>query len=138
MLKVLTVALILLPAPSVWAADATVPPPYQADMLRFSEILGALTYLDGLCTPTGAPKTDDWRAKMAALIEAQGFDGTARRPYVEAFNRGQRTFAAAHRSCSSSARSLVQRYLTEGAELADRIGQRFGRQDGNPAEPAKR
>lgn len=129
MIKVLAVALCLTPVASASAADST-PPPYQADVLRFSEILGAVAYLDGLCA---TPKAEDWRAKMASLLDAQGFDGPARRPYVEAFNRGQRTFSAGHQRCNAAARGALQRYLAEGAEVAERIGQRFGRPDGAPA-----
>jgi len=131
-LKVLTVALGLGTATAALAADGT-PPPFQSDVLRLSEILGSVAYLDGLCA---GPKTEDWRAKMAALLDAQKLDGPARRPFIEAFNRGQRTFSIAHRSCTSSARSLLQRYFAEGAQLADRVGQRFGRKEEPPAQPA--
>lgn len=134
MIKLLAVALCLAPIAAAQAADAP-PPPYQADVLRFSEILGAVAYLDGLCA---TPKAEDWRAKMAGLLDAQGFAGPARRPYVEAFNRGQRTFSAGHQRCNAAARSALQRYLAEGAQLADRIGQRFGRPEGVPAEPVQR
>src|ERR1700732_1572144 len=45
------------------------PPPYDPEIQRLAEILGALTYLDALCAsnPPG-----DWRAKMQALLEAEG------------------------------------------------------------------
>lgn len=110
----------------VVAAD--VPPPYQADLLRFSEVIGAVTYLDRLC----GTSSDDWRARMGALLDAQGLEGAARRPYVEAFNRGQRSFSVAHRSCTTAARGALQSYLAEGASLSDRIAQRFG----SSAKPA--
>lgn len=112
----------------VTAAD--VPPPYQPDLLRFSEVIGAITYLDRLCGTT----SHDWRARMEALLDAQGLEGVARRPYVEAFNRGQRSFSVAHRSCTTAARGALQGYLTEGAGLSDRIAQRFG--GGKPAPVA--
>jgi len=129
LLKVLAVFVTLASATPLLAADAT-PPPYQADLLRLSEVLGAAAYLDGLC---GGAAADDWRGKMAALIDAQGLDGPARRPYVEAFNRGQRTFAVAHRTCTAAARGVLQRYFDEGARLSDRLDQRFGRTGDSPA-----
>ncbi len=131
MLKVLAVFVTLASATPLLAADAT-PPPYQADVLRLSEVLGAAAYLDGLCGGAAA----DWRAKMVSFLDAQGLQGAARRPYVEAFNRGQRTFAVAHRSCTTSARSVLQRYFAEGAQLSDRLDQRFGRTGDSPGAPA--
>ena len=133
LLKILAVFVTLASATPLFAADATPPPPYQADLLRLSEVLGAAAYLDGLC---GGPAAADWRAKMAALLDAQGLDGPTRRPYVEAFNRGQRTFAVAHRACTSSARGVLQRYFAEGAQLSDRLDQRFGRTGDSPPPPA--
>lgn len=134
MLKVLAVFLTLATAAPVLAADSTSPPPYQADMLRLSEVLGAAAYLDNLC---GGSNAGDWRAKMASVLDAQGLDGPARRPYVEAFNRGQRTFSVAHRVCSSAARSVLQRYFAEGAQLSDRLDQRFGRAGDSPVSPGR-
>jgi uncharacterized protein (TIGR02301 family) len=131
-LKILAVLAALSSATPLLAADT--PPPYQADLTRLSEVLGAAAYLDSLC---GGPTATDWRGKMAALIDAQGLDGPARRPYVEAFNRGQRTFAAAHRRCTPAARAVLQRYFAEGAQLSDRIGQRFGRTGDSAAVPSR-
>lgn len=134
MLKVLAVLVTLGSATPLLAADATSPPPYQADVLRLSEVLGAVAYLDGLCV---GPTPTDWRAKMLSLLDAQRLDGPSRRPYVEAFNRGQRTFAVAHRSCTAAARNVLQRYFAEGAQLSERLDQRFGRVGDSPAAPAR-
>lgn len=134
LLKFLAVILTLFAATPLLAADVVSPPPYQADVLRLSEVLGAVSYLDGLCS---GPTQADWRGKMVSLLEAQGLDGPARRPYVEAFNRGQRTFAVAHRTCTASARSVLQRYFSEGAQLSDRLDQRFGRTGDSVAPPAR-
>lgn len=134
MLKLLTVFVTLASATPLLAADATSPPPYQADVLRLSEVLGAAAYLDGLCA---GPTSADWRAKMVSLLDAQGLDGPARRPYVEAFNRGQRTFAVAHRTCTAAARGVLQRYFAEGAQLSERLDQRFGRTGDSSAAPVR-
>lgn len=134
LLKVLAVLLTLALATPLLAADATSPPPYQADVLRLSEVLGAAAYLDGLCA---GPIPTDWRGKMQSLLDAQGLDGPSRRPYVEAFNRGQRTFAVAHRSCTAAARNVLQRYFTEGVQLSERLDQRFGRESDSPIAPVR-
>ena len=131
MLKILAVFAALSSATPLLAAE---PAPYQADLTRLSEVLGAASYLDGLCS---GPTAADWRGKMASLLDAQGFDGPSRRPYVEAFNRGQRTFSAAHRRCTPAARTVLQRYFAEGAQLSDRIGQRFGRAGDSAATPSR-
>lgn len=134
MLKVfLAVFVTLASATPLLAADAS-PPPYQADIQRLSEVLGAAAYLDGLC---GGSAAADWRGKMVALLDAQGLNGSARRPYVGAFNRGQRTFAFAHRTCTAAARSALQRYFAEGAQLSDRLDQRFGRAVDSSAPPTR-
>lgn len=133
MLKMLAVFVTLASATPLLAA-APPPPPYQADVLRLSEVLGAAAYLDGLC---GGSAATDWRAKMVSLLDAQGLDGPARRPYVEAFNRGQRTFAVAHRACTASARDVLQRYFAEGAQLSERLDQRFGRTGDSPTVPGR-
>jgi hypothetical protein len=55
------------PGAAAPAPDVEPPAPYDPEILRLAEILGALTYLDALCAsnPPG-----DWRAKMQALLEA--------------------------------------------------------------------
>jgi len=52
-------------------ADGTVtpeapPPPYEPQILRLAEILGALAYLDDLCG-----SKSDWRVRMQQFLEAE-------------------------------------------------------------------
>jgi uncharacterized protein (TIGR02301 family) len=116
---VLAAVLAVAPRP----ADAQ-PAPYDADLMRLSEILGALTWLDGLC---GSPEPGAWRASMERIIVAQRMDGDERRRYVDVFNRGHRTFAAVHRGCTAQTRFVIDRYMREGVQLVARLEQRFGR-----------
>lgn len=118
-------AVLVLSGPA--AAAGTEPPPFQADLLRLSEILGALAYLDSLCATPGAAL---WRDKMQALIEDQKMAAEDRRKYVDVYNRGHRTFAALHRVCTDQTRAVIARYLTEGSDIAGRLQQRFGRPSG--------
>ncbi len=110
------------------------PPPFEADLLRFSEILGAVSWLDSLC---GASDPAVWRGQMQALIEAQTMAPADRRRYVDAFNRGYRTFASVHRGCTPRTRAVLQRYFAEGAAISDRLDDRFGRTGGTAGEPAR-
>jgi uncharacterized protein (TIGR02301 family) len=114
-------AVSLLVAPVGAAAQPT---PYDGDLMRLSEILGALTYLDRLC---GSPQAPMWRSRMNALISAQRMNSDDRRRYVDVFNRGMRTFASVHRTCTDRTRSVIEAYLDEGARITDRLDERFGR-----------
>jgi uncharacterized protein (TIGR02301 family) len=106
------------------------PAPYDVDLMRLSEILGALSWLDGLC---GAEDPGAWRASMERIIAAQRMGPDERRRYVDVFNRGHRTFAAVHRSCGEQARFVIDRYMREGVQLVDKLETRFGRVAETPA-----
>lgn len=106
------------------------PPPFEADLLRFAEVLGALSWLDPLC---GSSDAGVWRGQMMGLIDAQGLNPDDRRRYVDAFNRGYRTFASVHRSCTPRTRAVLQRYFADGAAISDRLDERFGRNTGGVA-----
>lgn len=123
----LVLAVLLAATP---AAAQTVAPPFEADLLRFSEILGAVAYLDALC---GEPDAETWRQKMQQLITAQRMTPEDRRRYVDAYNRGHRTFASVHRQCTEQTRFVLQAYLTEGATITARLDERFGRGPGSGA-----
>lgn len=99
------------------------PPPYEPQLLRLSEILGALAYLRDLC---GAKDGDEWRAKMASLLEAEAKAGPRRQKLAGAFNRGFRGYETTYRSCTPNAESAISRYVQEGGRLAHEITYRYG------------
>lgn len=105
------------------AAVADNPPAYQADLMRLSELIGTISYLDGLC---GGGEAGRWRGEMSRLFDAQKLDDNGRRPYIAAFNRGLRSVVVAHRVCGAEARAVLDRFLAEGAGLAADIDKRFG------------
>jgi uncharacterized protein (TIGR02301 family) len=115
--KVVSISILLTTAP-VRAQE----PVYQAELLRFSEVVGAVSYLDRLCGGAGGY----WRQSMEQLLKAQGLAGPERRPYVQAFNRGERTFSVVHTICTDRARTILTHYMDEGQALAERITARFG------------
>ena len=93
-------------------------PAYDADLLRFAEILGAIHYLRDLC---GAGEGQLWRDKMNELIEAENPDQQQRRRLVAHFNHGYRSFSEIHRSCTPAASRVANRYQEEGARLAEKL-----------------
>ncbi|MDQ0133435.1 uncharacterized protein (TIGR02301 family) [Neorhizobium galegae] len=99
------------------------PAPYDAQLTRLAEVLGSIQYLRTLC---GAP-TSEWRASMQQLLDADtGTEPKRRERLTAAFNRGYRSFAAVHTSCTDAARTAEERYRIEGATLATEIAARFG------------
>jgi uncharacterized protein (TIGR02301 family) len=98
------------------------PPPYQADLQRLAEILGALHYLRGLC---GANEGQVWRNEMQALIDAEAPPGERRDRLVASFNRGYRGFQQTYRTCTPAADLVIRRYLEEGSKIARDVTARY-------------
>ena len=100
------------------------PAPYDDRLARLSEILGAVQYLRTLC-PSSGP--EDWRRSMSDLLAADTANEPERRQRMTAaFNRGYRSFAAIHTSCTRAAVMAEENYRNEGATLAQEIASRFG------------
>jgi uncharacterized protein (TIGR02301 family) len=110
-------------APAVVEVPDGPPPPYEPQLLRLSEILGALSYLRDICS---AHDGDAWRAKMAALLEAEAKSQTRRERLAGAFNRGFRGYEVIYRTCTSNADTVIARYLDEGGRIARDINYRYG------------
>lgn len=97
-------------------------PPYDKELTRLSQVLGALHYLRGLC---GANEGQLWRDRMEALIAADSPTETWRDRLVASFNAGYRGYELTYRRCTPSARRAVDRYLAEGRELTQQIKTRY-------------
>lgn len=106
------------PAPPVQEAAA----PYDGELQRLSEILGALHYLRALC---GANDGEKWRDQMQALIDAETSPGDRRSRIVASFNRGYRNFQQTYRTCTPAADFAIRRYLEEGAKISREITARY-------------
>jgi uncharacterized protein (TIGR02301 family) len=114
------------PAPGAKAApapEAEPPPPYDPEILRLAEILGALTYLDGLCAsnPPG-----DWRAKMQALLEAEAKSAARKERLAGSYNRGFHDYQRTYHLCTPNAQAIIGRFLAEGAGIAHEVVNRYG------------
>ncbi len=121
MKKLAIIASILLCLAVPARADDT-PAPFDNDLQRLAEILGALHYLRAVC---GANEGQKWRDQMQALIEAENPNGDRRRKIVASFNRGYRGFEQTYRSCTPSADLAIRRYLEEGAKISREITARY-------------
>jgi uncharacterized protein (TIGR02301 family) len=98
------------------------PAPFDGDLFRLAEILGALHYLRALC---GANEGQKWREQMQALMEAEAPTGERRARLVVSFNRGYSCFQQTYRSCTPAADLAVRRYLEEGAKISREITARY-------------
>ena len=98
------------------------PAPYDHDLERLSEILGALHFLRGICNSDEGQK---WRNEAQALIDAEAPAGDRHDQMVASFNRGYRGFQQSYRSCTPAAGVVIRRYLDEGAKIARDITARY-------------
>jgi uncharacterized protein (TIGR02301 family) len=98
-------------------------PPYEAQLLRLSELMGALSYLRGLC---GDGDAAEYRARMAALLEAEAATPERREKLAGAYNTGYRGYQTTYRSCTPNARIVIGRFVDEGGRIAHEISYRFG------------
>jgi uncharacterized protein (TIGR02301 family) len=100
------------------------PAPYEEQLLRLSEILGAIHYLRYLCEHD---EKATWREQMAALLDAENPDEPRRARMIDRFNRGHEGFRAVYRTCTPAAATSADRYLEEGAKIAADITARYGK-----------
>ncbi len=98
-------------------------PPYEPQLLQLAEIMGSLAYLRTLC---GGKEAPDWRARMAALIEAEGRTPQRRDRLTAAFNRGFRAYSLTHRSCTDASQEASARLAAEGEALSRALASRYG------------
>jgi uncharacterized protein (TIGR02301 family) len=105
------------------APEAEPPRPYDPEILRLAEILGALTYLDELCAsnPSG-----DWRAKMQALLEADAKSAARKEWLAGSYNRGFHDYERTYHSCTENAQVVISRFLAEGGKIARDVVNRYG------------
>jgi len=108
--------------PSSQPAVQDQPAPYDRDLQRLSEILGALHFLRGICNSNEGQK---WRNEAQVLIDAEAPSGTRHEQMVAGFNRGYRGFQQTYRSCTPAADIVIRSYLEEGAKIARDITARY-------------
>lgn len=110
---VLGVALVTTPA-----AAAPEGKPYDDRLFRLSEILGAVHYLRELC---GAEEGQQWRERMAELVQSEGTSALRKAKLTRSFNKGYQSYSRTYNTCSPSAQNVINRFLAEGATIADTL-----------------
>jgi uncharacterized protein (TIGR02301 family) len=120
MLSRLAIAAVLVLASL--GARAQAPAPFDGNLQRLAEIMGALHYLRALC---GANEGQKWRNEVQALIEAEAPAGDRKARMVASFNRGYRGFQQTYRTCTPAADVVIRRYLEEGSRIARDVTARY-------------
>ncbi len=96
--------------------------PYDGNLQRLAEILGALHYLRAIC---GANEGQKWRNEMQALVDAEAPHGDRRARMIASFNRGFRGYQQTYRTCTPAADLVIRRYLEEGSKIARDVTARY-------------
>ena len=96
--------------------------PFDGNLQRLAEILGALHYLRNIC---GANEGLKWRNEMQSLVDAETPGGDRRAKMIASFNRGYRGYQQTYRSCTPAADLVIRRYLEEGSKIAREMTARY-------------
>jgi uncharacterized protein (TIGR02301 family) len=116
---------LLLQGQPVFAQDiSSDAPPYEQQLMRLSEIFGALHFLRPLCEQADTPA---WRDRMEDFLDAETLDENRRRRFIERFNQGYRGFSVAYKECTEAARIAMGQYLSEGEVIISDVTSRYGR-----------
>jgi uncharacterized protein (TIGR02301 family) len=107
-------ALLLFPV----AARAQDAKPYDEQLMRLAEILGAVHYLRELCS---ADDGQLWRDHMQTLINAETPSAQRKARIARSFNQGYRSYSRTYTTCTPSAQTAIARFMTEGAEISDNL-----------------
>jgi uncharacterized protein (TIGR02301 family) len=111
------------PTPTPTPTPVEAPPPYEPQLLRLAELMGALFYLRDLCQ---AGDGAEFRDKMARLLEAEAHSEPRKETLAGAFNRGFGDYALTYRTCNASAKEVISHYLEESGRIARDIAGRYG------------
>ena len=98
------------------------PAPFDGNLARLVEIMGALHHLRDIC---GANEGQKWRNEAQALINAEAPSGDRRARLIASFNRGYRGFQQTYRTCTPAADLVIRRYLEEGSKLIRDVTARY-------------
>lgn len=110
------------PPPAATPAAPTDVRPYDAQLTRLAEVLGALTVMRRIC---GAPDAEAWRDRMQALLDSEGTPPARRDRLAGAYNRGLQGYGLSYRRCTPNAHLVIERFLDEAGRLAREIGNRY-------------
>jgi uncharacterized protein (TIGR02301 family) len=116
-LAIVFAALLALPG----AARAQDAKPYDEQLMRLAEILGAVHYLRELCSAEDGQR---WRDHMQTLINAETPSAQRKARIARSFNQGYRSYSRTYTSCTPSAQTAIARFMAEGAEISDNLAEK--------------
>jgi uncharacterized protein (TIGR02301 family) len=100
------------------AARAQDAKPYDDQLMRLAEILGAVHYLRELCSANDGQL---WRDHMQTLINAETPSVQRKARIARSFNQGYRSYSRTYTTCTPSAQTAIGRFMSEGAEISDNL-----------------
>lgn len=109
---------LLLAAAGDTRAAAADSKPYDDRLMRLAEVLGAVHYLRELCE---AGEGQLWRERMRELLQAEGSTALRRARLTRSFNQGYRSYSRTYSTCTPSAKTAIERFLDEGAQLTESL-----------------
>jgi uncharacterized protein (TIGR02301 family) len=112
---VIAAAAMLAASAPAWAVDNK---PYDDRLFRLTEILGAVHYLRELCSANDGQL---WREQMKQLMDAEGSSALRRARLTRSFNQGYRSYSRTYTTCTPSAQTAIERFMTEGAQISDAL-----------------
>ncbi len=105
-------------APLAARAQDSESKPYDLQLFRLAEVLGAVHYLRELC---GSDDGQLWRDRMRDIIAGEGASALRRARLTRSFNNGYRSYSRTYQTCTTTAKTAINRFLSEGAELSEAI-----------------
>jgi uncharacterized protein (TIGR02301 family) len=99
------------------------PAPYEKELLRLAEVMGALAMLRPLCA---ASDGSEWSRRMQVLLDTEGTTPGRRERLAGAYNKGYQAYALTYRTCTPSAQEAASRFIREGEQIARNITGRYG------------
>ena len=111
----IAVALACIQAGPVPAQDTK---PYDEQLMRLAEILGAVHYLRELCSASDGQL---WRQHMKTLIDAETTSAQRKARITRSFNQGYRNYSRTYTTCTPSAQTAIDRFMSEGVEITEAL-----------------
>ncbi|MGE0022313.1 MAG: TIGR02301 family protein [Hyphomicrobium sp.] len=114
-------AALVLPAVTGFGLAAAAPgdaKPYDDKLMRLAEILGAVHYLRELCSANDGQL---WRDKMKEILDTEGSSAIRRARLTRSFNQGYRSYRRTYVTCTPTAQSSIERFLSEGIQIGDAL-----------------
>jgi uncharacterized protein (TIGR02301 family) len=105
----------------VRVAEAQDAKPYDDQLMRLAEILGAVHYLRELCSANDGQL---WREHMRTLIDAETASALRKSRITRSFNQGYRSYSRTYTTCTPSAQTAIDRFMAEGVELSEQLAEK--------------